>query len=65
MLHHARYDRQSKKLHIERVNMKDKKVIEKWSFEVEIKGLKPSGVLKVHQATGEALAHSITERNRE
>jgi hypothetical protein len=38
--------------------MKDKKVTGKWSSEIEVKGLKPSGVLKFHQATGEALAHS-------
>jgi hypothetical protein len=42
-LHHAKYDKQSKKLHIERVNMKDKKVMGKWSSEIEVKGLNPSG----------------------
>jgi len=47
MLHHASYNRESMKLHIKRVNMKDRKVIEKLIFEVEIKGLKPLGVLKV------------------
>jgi len=41
--------------------MKDKKVTDKRSSEVEFKGLKYSRVLKFHQAMGEALAHSITE----
>jgi hypothetical protein len=55
----------SKRLHIERVSMKDKKVTEKWSSEVEVKGLKPSRVLKFHQAMGEALAHSIIKQEIE
>jgi hypothetical protein len=59
-IHHSRYDIQSKKLHIKRVSRKDKKVTEKWSSEVEIKCLKPSGVLKGYEATGEFLAQSIT-----
>jgi hypothetical protein len=42
--------------------MKDTKVLEKLSYEVEIKGFKPSRVLKVHQDTGDTLAHSITKR---
>jgi hypothetical protein len=41
--------------------MKDKNVTEKWSSEVEVKGLKPLGLLKLHQAMGESLAHSIIE----
>jgi hypothetical protein len=37
----------------------------KWSYEVEVKGLKPSGFLKFHRAMGEALAHSIMEQEIE
>jgi hypothetical protein len=44
-LHHAKYDKESKKLQIGRVNLKDKKVTGKWSFEIEIKGVRPSRVL--------------------
>jgi hypothetical protein len=42
--------------------MKNKKVTKKWSFEVEIKGLKPLGILKAHQDTRESLDHSITKK---
>jgi hypothetical protein len=38
-LHHAKYDKKYKKLHIERVNLKNKRVIGKWSYEIEVKGL--------------------------
>jgi hypothetical protein len=61
-LHHARYDKQSKNIHIKIVGMKDEKVMEKWSYEVEVKGFKPSRVLNFHQDMGESLAHSITEQ---
>jgi hypothetical protein len=64
-LHHAKYDKQSRKLQIERVNLKDKRVTRKWSSEIEVKGLRPSRVLIFHQAMGEALAHSITEQELE
>jgi hypothetical protein len=45
--------------------MKDKRVIEKWSSEIEIKALKPSGFLKVHQDMREVMAHSIKEKEIE
>jgi hypothetical protein len=34
-LHHAKYDKQSKKLQIERVNLKDKRVTGKWSLKLK------------------------------
>jgi hypothetical protein len=35
------------------------------SSEIEIKGFKPSGILWLHQATGDALAHSVSEQELE
>jgi len=35
------------------------------SSEIEIKGLKPSGILWLHQVTGDALAHSVSEQELE
>jgi hypothetical protein len=64
-LHYTKYDKQFKKLHIKRFNMKDKKVTRKWSSKIEVRVLKPSRVLNFHQAMGEALAHSIIEHEVE
>ena len=50
-----------RKFHIERVNLKDKRVIGNWRYDIEVKGSRPSGVLKFHQDMGEALDFSITE----
>jgi hypothetical protein len=64
-LHHAKYNREAKKLQIERVDLKDKKVTGKWSFAINIKGVKHLWVIKFHQGMGNALAHSITEQELE
>jgi hypothetical protein len=42
-------------LQIEKVNLKNKKVVEKWNSEIDIVRVKPSNVLKFHLATGDAL----------
>jgi hypothetical protein len=36
--HHATFNQSSKKLQIEKVNMKNKKVVEKWNSEIDIVG---------------------------
>jgi hypothetical protein len=51
-LHHVAFNQSSKKLQIEKVNLKNKKVAEKWNSEIDIVGVKPSKVLEFHQATG-------------
>jgi hypothetical protein len=40
-LHHATYNKNSKKLLIEKVNLKNKKVSEKWKSEIDFQGVKP------------------------
>jgi hypothetical protein len=64
-LHHVAFNPSSKKLQIEKVNMKNKKVVEKWNSEIDIVGVKPSKVLEFHQATGDALKYSISEQEKE
>jgi hypothetical protein len=44
-LHHSCFNQNSKKLQVEKVNMKSKKVAEKWSSKIDIVGVKPSKVL--------------------
>ena len=60
-LHHANYNKETRKLQIGRVNLKDKKVIGKSSFEIDMKGLRRLGVLRFIQA----IAHSITKQELE
>lgn len=64
-LHHARYDKDSKWLYISRVNLKGKKVTEKWNSKIEIKGLKALSVLWIHQAIDDALSHSVNKQQLE
>jgi hypothetical protein len=64
-LHRAAFNQNSKKLQIEKVNLKNKKVAEKWNSEIDIVGVKPSKVLEFHQATGDALKYSIDEQEKE
>jgi len=40
-LHHTAYHKSSKKLLIEKVNMKNKKVSEKWKLEIDFQGVAP------------------------
>jgi hypothetical protein len=40
-LHHVTYHKNSKKLLIEKVNMKNKKVVEKWKSEIDFHGVPP------------------------
>jgi hypothetical protein len=62
VLHHDKYDQEVKKLQIGRVNSKDEKVIGKWSYDIKVKGLIPSRVIRFHESTSDALDHSITEQ---
>jgi hypothetical protein len=64
-LHHVTFNKSSKKLLIEKVNLKNKKVVEKWNSEIDIQGVKPSKVMEFHEATREALKYSIDEIEKE
>jgi hypothetical protein len=50
---------------IEKVNLKNKKVLKKWKSEIDFQGVKPSKVMEFHEATSEALKYSIDEIEKE
>jgi hypothetical protein len=63
-LHHVAYNKNSKKLLIEKVNMK-KKVSEKWKSEIDFLRVTPSKIVQLHEATGKALKESICNIEKE
>jgi hypothetical protein len=64
-LHNTKYNKEARKVQIEKIHVKNKKVTEKWNSEVDVSGVGPSGILKLHLTTGDALSHSITEHELE
>lgn len=63
-LHHASYQKYSRKLLLQRVSVKGKWVIEKWGSKNEIKNANPSDVMELHRQTGESLAHIVDDQGR-
>jgi hypothetical protein len=59
--HHTTFNKESKNSLIEKINLKNKKVVEKWNSEIDLQGVTPSKVMQFHEATGEALKSSIDE----
>jgi hypothetical protein len=64
-LHNAKYNKEERKLQIEKVHVKNKKVTKTWNSKVDVSGVGPSGLLKLHLTTGDALSHSISEQELE
>jgi hypothetical protein len=64
-LHHATFNKNSKKLQVDKVNLKNKKVVEKWNSKIDIEGVKPSKVFELHRATWDALKYSIDKQEKE
>ena len=64
-LHRASYQKDSRKLSLQRVSVKGKQVVEKWGLEIEIKNANPNDIMKLHQETNEALAHTMDDQGRE
>lgn len=58
-LHHAVFNRNSRKLIIEKVNSKNKNIHEKWNSKLDFHGVPPSKVTEFHEAIDEALKSSI------
>ena len=56
-LHHTSYEKESKKLSLQCISVKEKHLLEKWRLEIEIKNVNLKGVMELHRATREALAH--------
>jgi hypothetical protein len=65
-LNHATYNRETKKLIIEKVNTKNKKSSERWKSSIDYDGVAPQKILDFHGTTVDALKKSIDnmeERN--
>jgi hypothetical protein len=59
------FDKSSKKLVIEKIHSKNKKVQGKLSSELDLNGVPPSRIVQIHEATGEALKMSVGEMENE
>jgi hypothetical protein len=60
-LHHVAFNKESKKLLIEKINLKNKKVVEKWNSKTDLQGVRPSKGMQFHEATRETLKSLINE----
>ena len=60
-LHNALFDKDSKKLIFERVNLKGKKVQGKTLSEFNLREVLPSRLTRIHKYTGDALEVSVDE----
>jgi hypothetical protein len=64
-LHNVKYNKEEKRCQIEKVHVKNKKVTQTWTSEVDVSRVRPPRLLKLHIFTGDALAHSILEQEME
>ena len=64
-LHHASYQKYTRKLLLQRINIKGKQVIEKRGSKIDIKNANPSDVMELHRETGETLSHTMDDQERE
>lgn len=64
-LHHASYQKDTRKILLQCVSVKGKWVTYKWHLEIEIKNGNPSDAMELHRATKEALAHTMDDQDRE
>jgi hypothetical protein len=62
IMHNTQYKRHEKKLQIERVNVKHKKVVHKLRSMVDVSGVAPFELMQLHRSIGNALANSISEQ---
>lgn len=46
---------------IEKINLKNKKVVEKWNSEIDLHGVLPSKIMQFHEVVGEEFKSSIGE----
>jgi hypothetical protein len=64
-LHHATFNKNSRKLVLEKVNAKNKNIQEKCNSKFDFKGVLPSKVVEFHDAIGETLKISIGDIENE
>jgi hypothetical protein len=62
---HVTYNRNSKIILMDKVNMKNKKVSEKWKLEIDFHGVAPSKSVQFHEATREALKEFVYDIEKE
>jgi hypothetical protein len=62
-LHNAQYNNEAKKLQIEKVKVKNKKVAQNLNSNVNVSGVGPSRILKLHITTGDSLSLSISDKS--
>jgi hypothetical protein len=61
-LHNTQYNKHERKLHIDKVSVKNRKVVHKSRSVVDVSGVGPSGLMKLHHSTGDALFDSISDQ---
>jgi hypothetical protein len=64
-LHNTKYNKEENKLQIERVHVKNKKVMKRSNSKVDVSSIGTYGILKLHLTIGDTLAHSISEQELE
>jgi hypothetical protein len=64
--YHATYHKNSKKLLLtEKLNLKNKKVSEKWKSKINFHGVKPSKIIQFHKENREYLKESIDDIHKQ
>lgn len=64
-MHNTHYDKASMKLQIEKVHIRNKKVTKKWKSKVDVLGVGPTRLLKLHMAKRDTLTHFDIEQEIE
>lgn len=64
-LHHPSYEKESRKLSLQYTSVKGKWVVGKWGLEIDIKNDNPKGVMELHRETGESLAYTVDDQEKE
>jgi hypothetical protein len=61
-LHNTQYHKNQRKLCIEKVSVKNRKVIHHSTDDLDVSGIGPSALMELHQCIGDALHDSISEQ---
>lgn len=64
-MHHSNYQKDTRKLLLQRIYGKGKQVTKKWGSKIEIKNENPSDAMELHRETDEALAHTVDDQEME
>lgn len=61
-LHCASYEKKSRNISLQCVDVKGKHIVEKWASEIETKNANPLGIMELHRETSESLAHTMDDQ---